>query len=83
MDLSLSSIFGFIFLTLAAVSIIANRKKIAAFAKASRLEMKKVVWPTPERALTQAKVVLVSLVIFSAFFGAIDIFLAKALGAIF
>jgi preprotein translocase subunit SecE len=45
--------------------------------------LKKVVWPSRESAIGSTKVVLVSTVLFAAFFGLVDFLLVKLLYLLF
>lgn len=72
-----------IIVALIAFVVIAQYKSIAHFAMACRVEMKKVAWPTRERVFLQTRVVLISLVITSLFFGGIDLVLTAFMSFIF
>jgi preprotein translocase subunit SecE len=58
-------------------------KKLIKYLKESYLEMKKVVWPTPETAVSSTKVVLVSTLIFAVVLGLVDYLLLEGLYLIF
>jgi preprotein translocase subunit SecE len=57
--------------------------KIIQFAKESYAELRKVVWPTREDAISSVKVVLVSTVILASALGLIDMFLLWGIRVIF
>ena len=63
--------------------LFADRARIVTFFIASRQEFRRVIWPTPDRAMMQTRIVLVSLVIFSIFFGLIDLSLLKVVEWVF
>ncbi len=54
-------------------------KKLIKYLKESYLEMKKVVWPTPETVVSSTKVVLVSTLIFAVVLGLVDYLLLEGL----
>ncbi|MDC7219823.1 MAG: preprotein translocase subunit SecE [Spirochaetales bacterium] len=56
---------------------------VSSFFRESYAELKKVVWPSWDRVVDSTKVVLVSTVLFSAFFGIVDFALTKGLIALF
>ena len=58
-------------------------KKLIRYLKESYLEMKKVVWPSREAALSSTKVVLVSTMIFAVVLGLVDYLLLEGLYLIF
>ncbi|MCF7934380.1 MAG: preprotein translocase subunit SecE [Spirochaetia bacterium] len=58
-------------------------KKLIKYLKESYLEMKKVVWPTPETVVSSTKVVLVSTLIFAVVLGLVDYLLLEGLYLIF
>ena len=57
--------------------------KVRSFFKESIVELKKVVWPSRESATGSTKVVLISTVLFAAFFGLVDFLLVKLMYLIF
>lgn len=57
--------------------------KVTSFFKESYVELRKVVWPSKESALSSAKVVIISTVLFALFFGAVDYALINILYLIF
>ena len=58
-------------------------KKIIQFVKESYAELKKVVWPSRDDAISSVKVVLVSTVIIASVLGLIDLLLLLGIRAIF
>ncbi|MDR0786140.1 MAG: preprotein translocase subunit SecE [Treponema sp.] len=60
-----------------------KENKIVSFAKESYAELKKVVWPSREDAISSVKVVIVSTVVIAAVLGLIDILLLLGVQAIF
>jgi preprotein translocase subunit SecE len=52
-------------------------KKFIKYFKESRLELKKVVWPSREAVVSSTKVVIISTVIVAIFLGLIDFLLLK------
>jgi preprotein translocase subunit SecE len=52
-------------------------KKIKQFLKDVRVELRKVVWPTPKEALASTYVVVVFVIIVSLFLGVVDFGLTK------
>jgi preprotein translocase subunit SecE len=51
--------------------------KIGHFLRESRVELRKVTWPTPKEALASTSVVIVVVVIVSLFLGVVDFGLTK------
>lgn len=51
--------------------------KIKQFLKEVRVELRKVVWPTPKEALGATSVVVVFVIIVSLFLGVVDFGLTK------
>jgi len=51
--------------------------KITQFLKESRVELRKVTWPTPREALASTSVVIVVVIIVSLFLGIVDLGLTK------
>jgi preprotein translocase subunit SecE len=51
--------------------------KIRQFLRESKIELKKVTWPTPKEALASTSVVLAVVVIVSVFLGLVDFGLTK------
>ena len=54
-------------------------QKIKQFLKEAKVELKKVVWPTPKQALASTSVVVVVVIIVSVFLGIVDFGLTKIL----
>lgn len=54
-------------------------QKIKQFLKEAKVELKKVVWPTPKQALASTSVVVVFVIIVSVFLGIVDFGLTKIL----
>ncbi|MGL4525319.1 MAG: preprotein translocase subunit SecE [Spirochaetia bacterium] len=73
------SIIGIIFL----MTLLYYRKNIWAFVGTARQEMRRVVWPTPERAFRQMKVIIISLIIFACFFGLVDYVMYRLVNFVF
>lgn len=61
----------------------AGMKKLIAYFKESRQEMKKVVWPGRDTVVASTKVVLVATVAAALFLGVIDFLLLQGLYLIF
>jgi len=57
--------------------------KLKTFVIESYGELKKVVWPGRDSVNSSVKVVIVSMVLFAAFFGVVDFVLLKGLFFIF
>ncbi|MBN2516247.1 MAG: preprotein translocase subunit SecE [Deltaproteobacteria bacterium] len=51
--------------------------KIGQFLRESRIELRKVTWPTPKEALSSTSVVIVVVIIVSLFLGVVDFGLTK------
>jgi len=51
--------------------------KIRQFLRESKVELKKVTWPTPKEALASTSVVLAVVIIVSIFLGMVDFGLTK------
>jgi preprotein translocase SecE subunit len=75
-------IFG-VLAVLGFLMLFTYRTRIMTFFVASRQEFRRVMWPTPDRAMMQTRIVLVSLVVFSVFFGLIDLSLLKVVEWVF
>jgi preprotein translocase subunit SecE len=56
---------------------------VSSFFRESYAELKKVIWPSWDRVVDSTRVVLVSTVLFSAFFGIVDFVLTKGLITLF
>jgi preprotein translocase subunit SecE len=51
--------------------------KLKQFLKEAQFELKKVTWPTPKQALASTSVVIIVVIIISAFLGIVDFGLTK------
>ncbi len=58
-------------------------RKLIRYLKESRLELKKVVWPSREEVLSSTKVVLISTAIFAIILGLVDFLLVQGVDLIF
>ena len=58
-------------------------KKLIKYIKESRLELKKVIWPSRESAISSTKVVLVSTALVAVFLWLVDFILLKGILLIF
>ncbi|MDR2841891.1 MAG: preprotein translocase subunit SecE [Spirochaetaceae bacterium] len=58
-------------------------RKIIQFIKESHAELKKVIWPSKEDAISSVKVVIISTVIIAAILGFVDFVLLLGVQAIF
>jgi preprotein translocase subunit SecE len=58
-------------------------KKLVQFCKESVAELKKVIWPSRENAVSSVKVVLISTIIIAAVLGLVDFLLLMGVQAIF
>jgi preprotein translocase subunit SecE len=54
-------------------------KKLFKYLKETRLELKKVVWPSRDTVVSSTKVVLVSTLIFAVVLGLVDFLLLQGL----
>ena len=52
-------------------------EKIRQFLSGSKIELKKVTWPTPKQTLASTSVVIIVVIIVSAFLGIVDFGLTK------
>ncbi len=52
-------------------------EKIKQFLAGSKIELKKVTWPTPKQTLASTSVVIVVVIIVSTFLGLVDFGLTK------
>jgi preprotein translocase subunit SecE len=57
------------------IKIIAE--KVKQFLAGSRVELRKVAWPTPKQALASTSIVIIVVIIVSAFLGIVDFGLTK------
>jgi preprotein translocase subunit SecE len=60
-----------------------DMKKIIQFIKESYAELRKVIWPSRDDAISSVKVVIISTVIIAAVLGLLDILLLIGVRAIF
>ena len=51
--------------------------QVTQFLRESRVELRKVTWPTPKEALASTSVVIVVVIIISMFLGIVDLGLTK------
>lgn len=54
-------------------------QKIRQFLKEAKIELKKVVWPTPKQAFTSTSIVVIFTFLVSMFLGIVDFGLTKIL----
>ena len=58
-------------------------KKIKAFFSEMMVELRKVIWPSPEKVAENTRLVVVSTVVFALFFGLVDFVLVAGLNLFF
>jgi len=58
-------------------------KKIKAFFSEMMVELRKVIWPSPEKVAENTRLVVISTVVFSLFFGLVDFALVAGLNLFF
>ena len=58
-------------------------RKIVQFIKESYAELRKVIWPSRDDALSSVKVVIISTIIVAAVLGLVDVLLLFGIRAIF
>ncbi len=58
-------------------------KKLIRYLKETRMELKKVVWPSRDTVISSTKVVLVSTLIFAVVLGLVDFLLLQGLYLIY
>ena len=58
-------------------------KKIRAFFSEMMVELRKVIWPSPEKVAENTRLVVVSTVVFSLFFGFVDYVFLSGLNLFF
>jgi len=58
-------------------------KKIKAFFSEMMVELRKVIWPSPEKVAENTRLVVISTVVFSVFFGFVDFVLVAGLNLFF
>jgi preprotein translocase subunit SecE len=54
-------------------------EKIIRFLKEAKVELKKVTWPSPKQTLASTSVVIIVVIVVSAFLGIVDFGLAKVI----
>ena len=58
-------------------------KKIKAFFSEMMVELRKVIWPSPEKVAENTRLVVISTVVFALFFGIVDFVLVAGLNLFF
>jgi len=58
-------------------------KKIKAFFSKMMVELRKVIWPSPEKVAENTRLVVVSTVVFALFFGLVDFVIIASLNLVF
>ncbi len=58
-------------------------KKIKAFFSEMMVELRKVIWPSPDKVAENTRLVVISTVVFSLFFGIVDFVLVAGLNLFF
>ncbi len=58
-------------------------KKIKAFFSEMMVELRKVIWPSPDKVAENTRLVVISTVVFSLFFGFVDFVLVAGLNLFF
>jgi preprotein translocase subunit SecE len=58
-------------------------KKIQAFFSEMMVELRKVIWPSPEKVAENTRLVVVSTVVFALFFGLVDFVIIASLNLVF
>jgi preprotein translocase subunit SecE len=58
-------------------------KKIQAFFGEMIVELRKVIWPSPDKVAENTRIVVVSTVVFALFFGLVDFVLVAGLNLFF
>jgi preprotein translocase subunit SecE len=58
-------------------------KKIKAFFSEMMVELRKVIWPSPEKVAENTRLVVISTVVFALFFGLVDFALVAGLNLFF
>lgn len=75
-------VLGLVFMVIVAVGIAATStlgQSLIGFAKDSRMEVRKVVWPTRQETLQTTLMVIVAVIIIGIFLWLIDMVLAEAI----
>ena len=58
-------------------------KKLKAFFSEMMVELRKVIWPSPEKVAENTRLVVISTVVFALFFGIVDFVLVAGLNLFF
>ncbi|NIZ19799.1 preprotein translocase subunit SecE [Entomospira culicis] len=77
------TVLGIILAVLVALTVAVNYKAIINFSKGSWRELNRVTFPTREKAIAQAYIVLGSVAIFAVMFGLFDLLLVRTMGLLF
>ena len=58
-------------------------KKIKAFFSEMVVELRKVIWPSPEKVAENTRLVVISTIVFALFFGTVDFVLVAGINLVF
>jgi preprotein translocase subunit SecE len=58
-------------------------KKIKVFFAEMVAELRKVIWPSPEKVAENTRIVVISTVVFALFFGIVDFVLVAGINLVF
>ena len=58
-------------------------KKIQVFFSEMMVELRKVIWPSPEKVAENTRLVVISTVVFALFFGIVDFVLVAGINLVF
>jgi len=58
-------------------------KKIKVFFNEMAVELRKVIWPSPEKVAENTRIVVISTVVFALFFGLVDFVLVASINLVF
>lgn len=58
-------------------------KKIKAFFGEMMVELRKVIWPSPEKVAENTRLVVITTVVFALFFGLVDFVLVAGINLVF
>jgi len=58
-------------------------KKIKAFFSEMVVELRKVIWPSPEKVAENTRLVVISTVVFALFFGLVDFVFVAGINLVF
>jgi len=58
-------------------------KKIKAFFSEMMVELRKVIWPSPDKVAENTRLVVISTVVFALFFGFVDFVLVAGINLVF